>query len=100
MSGIDLLSQIPINFLLIILIGLMLIVLIMQSSVISKLNRLPSYTKVNQLSRKKKERSKTSSTSMFEEFLKEDPTRKSLTKSEQFVAYRAWRREKGLNWSS
>jgi len=35
----------------------------------------------------------------FEEFLNEDPQRLSLTKKEQFKAYRAWRTEKGLNWS-
>lgn len=35
----------------------------------------------------------------FEEFLKEDPERHKLSKNEQFKAYRAWRSEKGLNWS-
>ncbi len=36
----------------------------------------------------------------FENFLKEDPSRRSLTKSEQFAAYRQWRHEKGMNWSN
>ena len=36
----------------------------------------------------------------FEEFLNEDPERRSLTKKEQFKAYRKWRTEKGLNWSA
>ena len=35
----------------------------------------------------------------FEEFLNEDPERRRLTKKEQFKAYRAWRSERGLNWS-
>jgi hypothetical protein len=35
----------------------------------------------------------------FEEFLNEDPERRLLPKKEQFKAYRAWRTEKGLNWS-
>jgi hypothetical protein len=35
----------------------------------------------------------------FEEFLNEDAGRRKLTKKEQFKAYRAWRTEKGLNWS-
>lgn len=35
----------------------------------------------------------------FEEFLNEDAERRRLTKKEQFKAYRAWRTEKGLNWS-
>jgi hypothetical protein len=36
----------------------------------------------------------------FDEFLNEDPDRRSLAKKEQFKAYRKWRAEKGLNWSS
>jgi hypothetical protein len=35
----------------------------------------------------------------FEAFLNEDPTRRLLSKSEQFAAYRKWRQETGLNWS-
>jgi hypothetical protein len=35
----------------------------------------------------------------FEEFLNEDAQRRSLTKKEQFKAYRIWRAEKGLNWT-
>lgn len=38
--------------------------------------------------------------SIFEQFLNEDPNRRSLTKKEQFKAYRAWRADKGLNWST
>ncbi len=34
----------------------------------------------------------------FEEFLNEDPSRRSLGKKEQFTAYRNWRSQKGLNW--
>lgn len=36
--------------------------------------------------------------SHFEEFLNEDPSRRALTKKEQFAAYRDWRSQKGLNW--
>ena len=36
----------------------------------------------------------------FESFLNEDPSRRDLSKSEQFAAYRRWRQEKGLNWSN
>ncbi|MEI6675198.1 MAG: hypothetical protein WCO57_08485 [Verrucomicrobiota bacterium] len=35
----------------------------------------------------------------FETFLKADPARRQLTKSEQFRAYRRWRQQQGLNWS-
>lgn len=34
----------------------------------------------------------------FNEFLDEDSQRRSLSKKEQFKAYRKWRAEKGLNW--
>lgn len=34
----------------------------------------------------------------FEEFLNENPERRSLSKKEQFAAYRDWRSAKGLNW--
>lgn len=34
----------------------------------------------------------------FLAFLSEDPQRRSLTKREQFAAYRKWRKEKGLSW--
>ncbi len=36
--------------------------------------------------------------SPFEEFLTEDSQRLTLSKKEQFKAYRKWRAEKGLNW--
>jgi hypothetical protein len=36
----------------------------------------------------------------FDEFLKEDPERRSLAKKEQSKAYRKWRADKGLNWSA
>jgi len=35
----------------------------------------------------------------FETFLSEDASRRSLSKGEQFSAYRQWRQERGLNWS-
>ena len=43
---------------------------------------------------------KADSGSTFEKFLKEDAERRSLTKKEQFKAYRKWRSDKGLNWSA
>jgi hypothetical protein len=39
------------------------------------------------------------SSTHFEEFLNEHSDRRRLTKKEQFKAYRAWRSEKGLNWT-
>jgi len=36
----------------------------------------------------------------FEAFLSEDPTRRQMSKGEQFAAFRQWRSEKGMNWSN
>lgn len=38
--------------------------------------------------------------SAYHAFLAEDPQRLGLPKSEQFAAFREWRREKGMNWSN
>ncbi len=38
--------------------------------------------------------------SAFDQFLAEDPERLNLSKTEQFAAYREWRKVKGMNWSS
>lgn len=37
---------------------------------------------------------------VFERFLRENPELQGLRKSEQFSAYRRWRKEQGLNWES
>ena len=36
----------------------------------------------------------------FEKFLEEDPSRKTMSKKEQAIAYRKWRSEQGMNWSN
>jgi len=36
----------------------------------------------------------------FAEFLAEDKSRRDLPKKEQFAAYRAWRKDRGLTWGS
>ena len=38
--------------------------------------------------------------SAFDQFLGEDPERLKLSKTEQFAAYREWRKMKGMNWSA
>ena len=38
--------------------------------------------------------------SAFDQFLAEDPERLKLSKTDQFAAYREWRKVKGMNWSS
>lgn len=42
----------------------------------------------------------TSAGGAFESFLKEDPARRKMPKSEQFAEYRRWRQENGLNWTN
>jgi hypothetical protein len=42
----------------------------------------------------------TSAGGAFEAFLNEEPSRRELSKAEQFSAYRLWRQEKGMNWSN
>ncbi|HSP43075.1 MAG TPA: hypothetical protein VLO11_09405 [Luteolibacter sp.] len=37
---------------------------------------------------------------LFESFLEENPSRRELPKNEQFAAFRKWRKDKGLSWSS
>jgi len=36
----------------------------------------------------------------FEAFLNQDPSRRGLSKAEQFAAYRQWRQQNGMNWSN
>lgn len=42
----------------------------------------------------------TSAGGAFELFLSEDPSRRELSKGEQFAAYRKWRQDKGMNWAA
>ena len=42
----------------------------------------------------------TSAGGAFEAFLAEDPSRRDLPKGEQFSAYRRWRQDNGMNWST
>jgi len=35
---------------------------------------------------------------LFKQFIAEDPDRAKLPKKEQFVGFRRWRQEHGLNW--
>ncbi len=48
----------------------------------------------------KAQRSTRSSVGDFERFLAEDTARRTMPKKEQFAAYRAWRKERGLSWGS
>jgi len=48
----------------------------------------------------KSQHSSRSSVGDFERFMIEDPSRRAMPKKDQFAAYRAWRKERGLSWGS
>ena len=45
-------------------------------------------------------KAETSPGGAFEAFLAEYPSRRDLPKGEQFSAYRQWRQDRGMNWST
>jgi hypothetical protein len=84
--------------------ALLLMLLLLMFGILSKLSRLerlfrqqPSRQEVAEVGPSAAERS---SEGAFEKFLNEDPSRRELSKAEQFSAYRIWRQEKGMNWSN
>ncbi len=85
-------------------VGLLLILLFVAFRILSRLSRIEG------LGNQRPSRQETadaepsaveaSAGGAFEAFLSEDPSRRSLSKAEQFSAYRLWRQEKGMNWSN
>lgn len=91
--------------------GLLITLLILVLRISGKLNRLESLISQSksrsgvaatpaESSPAAPSAAETSPGGAFEAFLAEDPSRRELSKSEQFAAYRQWRQEKGLNWSN
>lgn len=89
-------------------LGLLVLLLVLALRVLGKLNHLESLISqsksrpaaVSEPAPAAPSVAETSPGGAFEAFLAEDPSRRDLTKSEQFAAYRQWRHEKGLNWSN
>lgn len=88
-------------------LGLLIVLLALVFRMSGKLARLESLVSQNKSRPASPETvatapsaAETSPGGAFEAFLDEDPSRRELTKSEQFAAYRQWRHEKGLNWSN
>lgn len=89
-------------------LGLLLILLALVFRISGKLSRLESLvsqsksrsTAPAESASAAPSAAETSPGGAFEAFLAEDPSRRELTKSEQFAAYRQWRHEKGMNWSN
>ena len=88
-----------------ILLGVLAVVLLMLASIRTTVRRLEvKFDKMqqvadNQPNRTPKSEDPNARDSAFEQFLAEDPARISMPKSEQFAAYRQWRKDKGMNWS-
>ncbi len=84
--------------------GLLLLVLLLILRLFKRLSRIESLISRNNGRAESPEQApsvaETSPGGAFEEFLGEDPSRRDLTKGEQFAAYRQWRHEKGMNWSN
>ena len=83
-------------------LGLWILLILFRIS--ARLRRLESLVGQSRISAEAqdvvRESSDASTGGAFENFLNEDPSRRALTKAEQFAAYRQWRQEKGLNWSN
>jgi hypothetical protein len=84
--------------------GLLMVVLLLIFRISGRLSRIEHQLTQNKSRPDTVEQAptiaETSPGGAFEEFLREDPARRDLTKGEQFAAYRQWRDEKGLNWSN
>ncbi|MEO5917876.1 MAG: hypothetical protein ABIS50_26825 [Luteolibacter sp.] len=85
-------------------VGLLILALLLIFRISSRVHRIESLLSQN-ISRSEPgddtpSVAETSAGGAFEAFLNEDPSRRSLTKGEQFSAYRQWRHEKGMNWSN
>jgi hypothetical protein len=84
--------------------GLLLLLLLLAFRIASRLARIEGVLR-QQPSRQESvetgpSASERSPGGAFETFLSEDPSRRDLSKAEQFSAYRVWRQEKGMNWSN
>ncbi|MCE2961512.1 MAG: hypothetical protein ACK46A_08340 [Akkermansiaceae bacterium] len=93
----DILSYVSLAF----LIAIFLLALRINSKLSGGSNKITNHTRPNSAistSEKSEYHAEASHGTPFEEFLNEDPTRRTMSKKEQFAAYRDWRSSKGLNW--
>jgi hypothetical protein len=84
--------------------GLLLLVLLLVFRISARLSRLEGLVRQQPVRPETVESgpsaAEASAGGAFEIFLSEDPSRRELSKAEQFSAYRLWRQEKGMNWSN
>lgn len=93
----DILGYVSLAF----LIAIFLIVLRINSKLSAGSNKIMNHARkpsVINNSEKSKTDVEAANGTPFEEFLNEDPARLTMSKKEQFAAYRDWRSAKGLNW--
>lgn len=84
-------------------IGLLVVALLLMWRILARLDRLERLISAvpKEVARDPApSAAETSAGGAFEAFLNEDPSRRAMTKSEQFAAYRDWRQAKGMNWSN
>jgi hypothetical protein len=85
-------------------VGLMLLVLLLVFRILSRLTSIERRMAADGSSLdglgQTPSMAETSKGGAFETFLKEDPSRRDLSKNEQFATYRRWRQENGLNWTN
>lgn len=84
--------------------GLLVLVLLLVLRISSRLSRMETQAGLSssraEPAGQAPSKAETSPGGAFEAFLAEDPSRRDLPKGEQFSAYRQWRHEKGMNWST
>jgi hypothetical protein len=82
-------------------LGLLAVVLLLLTRVLSKLGKIESalLSPTRETSADPPTASESSSGGAFEAFLAEDSALRDLPKSEQFRAFRKWRQKNGMNWS-
>ncbi|MFN4872488.1 MAG: hypothetical protein ACK40T_03550 [Akkermansiaceae bacterium] len=93
----DILSYVSLAF----LIAIFLLALRINSKLTGLSNKITNHNRLNSAintSEKSKVHAEAAHETPFEEFLNEDPARRTMNKKEQFAAYRDWRSSKGLNW--
>jgi hypothetical protein len=81
-------------------VGLLVLLLGMVIGISRRLTRVEKFLAYQESAGNPPPPEETAAGGAFETFLKEDPARRKLAKSEQFAEYRRWRQENGLNWTN
>lgn len=98
-------SAVPIPiFLLVVCVGMLVVLLLLVLRIswrLSRLEKLGVYSPSQaEPAAQAPTQAETSLGGAFEAFLAQDPSRRDLPKGEQFSAYRRWRQDNGMNWTT